>query len=150
MRNLSKIFLTWQNRKVSVYSPESITKCNQARVSQIEFANEQCKRLKAAFLTDMNRLKKKIDDFHRKRDSSEEKYNEQALASTAQLQLLGPQDILDRVRISTSLRSSYDAYTWTIQRLATQEQAPWDELHSLEGEIAPIRTISTQSNQKQR
>ena len=85
-----KIFLTWQNRKVHVYSPESITKCNQARVSQIQFANEQRKRLQAAFLTDINRLKKKIDDVHRKRDSSEEKYNEQALASTAQLQLLGP------------------------------------------------------------
>ena len=119
-----KIFLTWQNRKVPVYSPESITKCNQARVSQIEFANEQRKRLQAAFLTDINRLKKKIDDVHRKRDSSEEKYNEQALASTAQLQLLGPRDILDRVRISTALRSSYDAYAWTIQRLATQEQSP--------------------------
>ena len=143
-----KIFLTWQNRKVPVYSPESITKCNQARVSQIEFANEQRKRLQAAFLTDINRLKKKIDDVHRKRDSSEEKYNEQALASTAQLQLLGPRDILDRVRISTALRSSYDAYAWTIQRLATQEQALWDELHSLEGEMAPIRTVSTQSNQK--
>ena len=63
-----KIFLTWQNRKVPVYSPESITKCNQARVSQIEFA--------------------------------------------------------------------------------TQEQALCDELHSLEGEMAPIRTVSTQSNQK--
>ena len=143
-----KIFSTWQNRKVPVYSPESITKCNQARVSQIEFANEQRKRLQAAFLSDINRLKKKIDDVHKKRDSSEEKYNEQALSSTAQLQLLGPRDMTERVRISTALRSSYDAYAWTIQRLATQEQALWDELHSLEGELAPIRTVSTQSNQK--
>ena len=102
-----KIFLTWQNRKVPVYSPESITKCNQARVSQIEFANEQRKRLQTSFLSDINRLKKKIDDVHRKRDSSEEKYNEQALASTAQLQLLGPRDIIERVKLSTSLRSSH-------------------------------------------
>ena len=40
-----KIFTTWQNRTLPVYSFESITKCNQARVSQIEFANEQRKRL---------------------------------------------------------------------------------------------------------
>ena len=34
-----KILATWRNRVVPVYSPESITKVNQARVSQIEFAN---------------------------------------------------------------------------------------------------------------
>ena len=55
-----KIYQTWQNRKVPVYSPESITKCNTARVSQIEFANEQCKCLEDAFLTDIQRVKKKI------------------------------------------------------------------------------------------
>ena len=140
--------MTWQNRIVPVYSPESITKCNQAHVSRVEFANEQRKRLQTSFLSDINRLKKKIDDVHRKRDSSEEKYNEQALSSTSLIQLMDPRDIVERVRISTALRSSYDAYVWTIQRLATQEQSLWEELHSLEGELAPIRTVSTQSNQK--
>ena len=143
-----KIQLTWQNRVVPVYSPESITKCNQAHVSRVDFANEQRKRLQTSFLSDINRLKKKIDDVHRKRDSSEEKYNEQALSSTSLIQLLNPREIVERVRISTALRSSYDAYIWTIQRLATQEQSLWEELHSLEGELAPIRTVSTQSNQK--
>ena len=143
-----KIFHTWQNRTVPVYSSESITKCNQARVSQIDFANEQRKRLQSSFLSDINRIKKKIDDLHRKRDSCEEKYNETALASTAQLQLLGPRDMFARIRISTALRSSYDSYAWTIQRLATQEDSFWDELNTLEGELAPIKTISNQANQK--
>ena len=61
---------------------------------------------------------------------------------------MGPQDFNAGVRISTALRSAYEAYAWTVQRLATQEQALWDELHSLEGDMAPIRTVSTQSNQK--
>ena len=71
-----KIKSTWQNRKVPVYCPETITKCNTARSSQIDFANDQRKRLKDAFLQDIHRVKKKIDDVHRKRENSEEKYNE--------------------------------------------------------------------------
>ena len=110
--------------------------------------NDQRKRLKDAFLAGIQRVKKKIDDVHRKRDNSEEKYNETALGSTAQLQLLGPWQNNDRVRIHAALCSSYDAYAWTVQRLATQEHALWEELHSLEGYMAPIRTVSTQSNQK--
>ena len=62
-----KIFLTWRNRKVPVYSPESITKCNQARVSQIEFANEQRKRLQTSYLSDINRCKKKLGCPQKKR-----------------------------------------------------------------------------------
>ena len=49
-----------------VYSPESITKVNQARLSQMEYANEQRKRLQTAYQNDINRLKKKIDDIHKK------------------------------------------------------------------------------------
>ena len=89
-------------------------------MSQIEFANEERKRLQTTFLTDINWLKKKIGDIHKKRDSCEEKYNEQALSATAQLRLLGPQDRPDQIRIIIALRSSYDAYDWTFQRLATQ------------------------------
>ena len=66
-----KIQDKWQNRKVPVYSPESITKCNQAHVSRVEYANDQRKRLQTSFLSDINRIKKKIDDVHRKRDSCE-------------------------------------------------------------------------------
>ena len=93
-------------------------------------------------------LRKKINDAHRKRENSEEKYNENALSSTAQLQLLGPWQNNERVRIHAALHSSYDAYAWTVQRLATNEHDLWQELHSLEGDMAPIRTVSTQSNQK--
>ena len=143
-----KIQSLWKNRDVPVYSPESITKCNQAHTSRVDFANEQRKRLQTSFLSDINRIKKKIDDIQRKRDSSEEKYNEQALSSTSLIQLLDPNNIVERVRISTTLRSAYDAYIWTIQRMASQEQSLWEELHSLESELAPIRTVSTQSNQK--
>ena len=143
-----KIQTLWQNRVVPVYSPESITKCNQAHSSRVDFANEQRKRLQTQLLSDINRLKKKIDDIYRKRDNSEEKYNEQSLSSTAMIQLLNPNDLIERVRISTTLRSSYDSYIWTVQRLANQEKALWEELHSLEDELAPIRTVSTQSNQK--
>ena len=99
-------------------------------------------------MQDIQRVKKKIDDVHRKRENSEEKYNENALSSTAQLQLLGPWQNNERVRIHAALRSSYDAYAWTVQRLATNEHDLWQELHSLEGDMAPIRTVSTQSNQK--
>jgi hypothetical protein len=143
-----KIFATWRNRKVPVYSPESITKCNQARVSQIEFANEQRKRLQTSYLSDINRCKKKLDDVSKKRDTCEEKYNEQALSSQAQLQLLNPRDVIQRVKLSTFLRSAWDSYAWTVQRLVAQEQTHWDELTMLEGELAPIRLVSTQSNQK--
>ena len=131
-----------------VYSPESITKINQARISQIEYAKEQRKRLQTAYQNDINRLKKKIDDIHKKRDSNDEKYNNHALSATAQLWLLGPRDRQDQVRIITTLRSSYDSYDWTVQHLVTQEQSVWDDLHSLENDMAPIRTVSTQSNQK--
>ena len=41
-----KIILTWQNRVVPVWSSETITKCNQARASQIDFANENRKSYK--------------------------------------------------------------------------------------------------------
>ena len=44
-----KIRTTWQNRNVPVYCPETITKLNTARASQIDFANEQRKRLRDAF-----------------------------------------------------------------------------------------------------
>ena len=44
-----KIRTTWQNRNVPVYCPESITKLNTARTAQIEFANEQRKRLRDSF-----------------------------------------------------------------------------------------------------
>ena len=108
-----KIKSTWQNCNVPVYCPETITKLNTARSSQIDFANEQRKRLKDAFLQDIQHVKKKIDDVHRKRENSEEKYNENALSSTAQLQLLGPWQNNERVRIHAALRSSYDAYAWT-------------------------------------
>ena len=40
-----KILSTWQNRSVPVFSLDSITKCNTARVSQIEAANERRKKL---------------------------------------------------------------------------------------------------------
>lgn len=118
-----KIKTLWQNRTVPVYSPESITKCNQAHSSRVDFANESRKRLQTRLLSDINRLKKKIDDIYRKRDNSEEKYNEQSLSSTAMIQLLNPNDLIERVRISTTLRSSYDSYIWTVQRLANQEKA---------------------------
>ena len=144
-----KIRTTWQNRNVPVYCPETITKLNTAHASQIDFANEQRKRLWDAFSQDILRVKKKIDDLHKKRENSEEKYNENALSSAAQLQLLAPWQNQDRVRIQASLRSSYDSYAWTVQRLATNEHDLWRELQSLEVDMAPIRTISTQSsNQK--
>ena len=60
-----KIQTLWQNRVVPVYSTESITKCNQAHVSRVEFANEQRKRLQTQLLSDINRLKKKIEPMHR-------------------------------------------------------------------------------------
>ena len=97
-------------------------------------------------MADINRVKKKIDDIHRKRDSCEE--NEAAIGSTAQLQLLGPRDMFERLRLSTALRSAYDAYVWTLQRLANQEKSLWNEQNTLEGELAPIKTISSQANQK--
>ena len=106
-----------------MYCLETITKCNTARSSQTDFANDQRKRLKDAFLADIQRVKKKINDVHRKRDNSEEKYNETALGSTAQLQHLGPWQNNERVRIHAALCSSYDAYAWTVQRLATQEHS---------------------------
>ena len=141
-----KIRTTWQNRNVPVYCPESITKLNTARTAQIEFANEQRKRLRDSFSQDILRVKRKIDDLHKRRESSEEKYNENALSSAAQLQLLGPWQNQDRARIQATLRSSYDSYAWTVQRLSTNENGLWQELQSLEGDMAPIRTISTQSS----
>ena len=54
-----KIRATWQNRNVPVYCPETITKLNTARASQIDFANDQRKRLRDAFLQDILRVKKK-------------------------------------------------------------------------------------------
>ena len=99
-------------------------------------------------MADINRVKKKIDDIHKKRDSCEEKYNEAALTTTAQIHLLGPRDMYDRVRLSTALRSAYDTYVWTIQRLAKQEDSLWQEQSNLEKELAPIKTISNQTNQK--
>ena len=36
-----KIYSTWQNHTVPVYCPETITKCNTAHSSQIDFANDQ-------------------------------------------------------------------------------------------------------------
>ena len=132
-----KIRATWQNRSVPVYCPETITKSNTARSSQIDFANEQRKRLRDAFSQDIQCVKKKIDDVHRKRENSEEKYNENAISSTAQLQLLAPWQNQERVRIQAALRSSYDAYAWTVQRLATNEHDLWQELQSLEGDMAP-------------
>ena len=105
-----KILATWRNRVVPVYSPESITKVNQARVSQIEFANEQRKRLQTSYQSDISRCKKKLDDVSKKRDTCEEKYNEHALNSQAQLQLLDPRDVVERVKLSTFLRSAWDSY----------------------------------------
>ena len=143
-----KILETWRNRVVPVYSPESITKVNQARVSQIEFANEQRKRLQTSYQSDIARCKKKLDDVSKKRDTCEEKYNDQALNSQSQLSLLDPRDIAERIRISTFLRSNWDSYAWTVQRLVDQEQTHWNELTMLENELAPIRLVSTQGNQK--
>ena len=143
-----KIIQTWQNRVVPVWSSETITKCNQARVSQIDFANENRKKLQNSFLGDINRVKRKIDDIHKKRNNLEEKYNETSLSSTAQLQLLGPRDMHERVRQATALRSAYDTYVWTTQRLTAQEKALWNQQNILEGELAPIKIISSQTNQK--
>ena len=144
-----KIFSAWQHRKIPAYSEESITKCNTARVSQINLANQQRQRLQVAFTADITRLKKKVDDIHRKRDTSEEKYNEKALSSTAHLQLLGPRDLGERLRVTSELRSAYDSYRWTINRLETQERALYEDLRSLENEMIAIQTVSTHSNQKQ-
>ena len=93
-----------------MYCPETITKLNTARASQIDFANEQRKGLRDACSQDILRVKKKIDDLHKKRENSEEKYNENALSSAAQLQFLAPWQNQDRVRIQAALRSSYDSY----------------------------------------
>ena len=68
------------------------------------------------------------------------------MRSAAQLQLLAPWQNQDRARIQAALRSSYDSYAWTVQRLSTNENGLWRELQSLEGDMAPIRTISTQSS----
>ena len=49
-----KIYQAWQNRKVPVYSPETITKVNQARVSQIDFANDNRKCLSPCMFSGYN------------------------------------------------------------------------------------------------
>ena len=143
-----KIYQSWQNRKVPVYSPETITKVNQARVSQIDFANDNRKRLRSSLEADISRVKRKLDDVHKRRDQCEEKYNETNLSSTAQINLLPSRDVHERIRLSTALRSAYDTYIWTIRRLATQEGSLIDEQNALQNELAPIKMISNQSNQK--
>ncbi len=143
-----KIILSWQNRVVPVWSSETITKCNQARASQIDFANENRKKLQNSFLADISRVKRKIDDIHKKRDTLEEKYNETSFSSQAQIQLLSPRDDIERVRLVTALRSAYDSYVWTTTRLTAQEKALWNQQQTLEGELAPIKMISSQTNNK--
>ena len=143
-----KIILKWQQRVVPVWSSETITKCNQAFTSQIDFANENRKKLQTSCLADINRVKRKIDDIHKKRDSLEEKYNETSYSSQAQIQLLGPRDVHERVRQSTALRSAYDTYMWTTTRLTSQEKTLWNQQNFLEGELAPIKMISSQTNNK--
>ena len=58
-----KIFQLWKAREVPVFTSESITKINQAFISQLENVNEQRRRVRESLRSDIGRLKKKLDDF---------------------------------------------------------------------------------------
>ena len=61
---------------------------------------------------------------------------------------MGNQNRTEQVRIITTLRSAYDSYKWTVQRIHDQEQNILAALRALELDMSPIRMLTTQSNQK--
>ena len=143
-----KIFQLWKSRDVPVFSPESITKINQAFIACLENINEQRRRVRESLKTDIVRLKKKMDDLGVRREKSAEIYNSAELTHRTEQSLLNRGDHAGFNRLQAIYNAAYDAYTFTHTRISFQEQALRLELDDLERDIAPIRLLSTQSNQK--
>jgi hypothetical protein len=143
-----KIFQLWKSRDVPVFSPESITKINQAFIAWLENVNEQRRRVRESLKNDIVRLKKKIDDLSVRREKSEEIYNSAELLHRTEQSLLNRSDHSGFNRLQAILNSAYDSYVFSINRISFQEQTMRRELDDLERDIAPIRLLSTQSNQK--
>ena len=143
-----KIFQLWKAREVPVFSSESITKINQAFIAWLENVNEQRRRVRESLKSDIVRLKKKLDDLSNRREKSEEVYKTAELLNRSEQSLLRRDDHDGYNRLSALLQSAYESYAFSVARITNQERIVRSELDDIEKDIAPIRLLSTQSNQK--
>ena len=114
----------------------------------MENVNEQRRRVRESLRSDIGRLKKKLDDIGNKRDKCEEVYKTAELAYRSEVSLIRPNDRDAHDRLHAILTAAYESYAYTVSRLTNQERVVRSELEDIERDIAPIRLLSTQSNQK--
>ena len=133
-----KIFQTWLNRVIPVFTQESIYKLIQSYLSWIEEVNESRKRQREAL---------KVDNVDLQRIKQLDTYQALVLTTEAKMHFL-PTWTQGYVELELELNANYNAFQQSHLCLQDHEQGIRENLHALEQDLIPIRYLSTQSNVK--
>ena len=85
-----KIFQTWLNRVIPIFTQEAILKLIQAYLSWVEEVNESRKRQREALKVDMDRKKRMLDSVDQKRLTQQDNYQTLLLTTEAKMSWFAP------------------------------------------------------------
>ena len=85
-----KIFQTWLNRVIPIFTQEAILKLIQAYLSWVEEVNESRKRQREALKVDMDRKKRMLDSVDQKRLTQQDNYQTLLLTTEAKMSWFSP------------------------------------------------------------